>query len=103
MSRTFVDHVAAMSGDGALPRANGEFVFDAPWQGRAVALAVVLVDRLGEDWDAFRRLLIAAIADDPRRPYYESWAAALESFTVDHGLADASALDAATPTTRAPL
>jgi hypothetical protein len=103
VSRTFVDHVAVMSGDGALPRANGELVFDAPWQGRAVALAVVLVDRVGEDWDAFRRRLIAAIADDPQRPYYESWAAALESFTVHHGLADASALDAATPTTRAPL
>jgi len=103
VSRTFVDHVAVMSGDGALPRANGELVFDAPWQGRAVALAVVLVDRLGGDWDAFRRRLITAIADDPQRPYYESWAAALESFTVDHGLADTAVLDAATPTTRAPL
>ena len=103
MSETFVEHVAAMAGDGALPRANGEFVFDAPWQGRAVALAVVLVDGLGVPWDEFRQRLIAAIADDPQRPYYESWAAALESFTIDHELADGGALDAATPTERAPL
>ena len=39
MSETFVEHVAAMAGDGALPRANGEFVFDAPWQGRQEAAA----------------------------------------------------------------
>jgi nitrile hydratase accessory protein len=89
-----------MTGDEALPRANGELVFDAPWQGRAVALAVTLVDRLGIDWDEFRRRLIAAIADDPTRPYYESWAAALEALVVDCGLVDHEAVAAATPTER---
>jgi nitrile hydratase accessory protein len=103
VSETFVEQVSTMSGAGALPRANGELVFDAPWQGRAVALAVVLVDRLGVPWDDFRQRLIAAIADDPDRSYYESWAVALESFAVDQGLADATSLDAATPTERAPL
>jgi hypothetical protein len=103
MSSTFTDEVATMSGADALPRANGELVFAAPWEGRAVALAVVLVERLGVPWDAFRRHLMDAVADQPDRPYYESWAAALEAFTVEQGLADAPQLDAATPTERPPL
>jgi nitrile hydratase accessory protein len=103
VSDTFTDEVAVMSGTEALPRANGELLFDAPWQGRAVALAVTLADRLGLDWDEFRQRLIAAIANDPERPYYESWAAALESLVVDHGLADDDVLRDATPTERAPL
>ena len=67
-----------------LPRENGELVFDAPWQGRVLAMAVGVVDHLGLDWDDFRRRLIAAIADDPERPYYESWTSALESLVDDH-------------------
>ena len=39
-------------------------------------------DRLGLPWDEFRSRLIAAIADDPERPYYESWAVALEQLVV---------------------
>ena len=101
MSDTFTGTVAVMAGAEALPRANGEFVFDAPWQGQAVALAVTLIDRLGLDWDEFRRRLIAAIADDPDRAYYDSWAAALEALVVDCGLADDAALRAAAPTERA--
>jgi predicted outer membrane lipoprotein len=66
-----------------LPRQNGELVFDAPWQGRVLAMAVGVVQALGLEWDDFRRRLIAAIADDPDRPYYESWTIALEDL-VDH-------------------
>jgi hypothetical protein len=43
------------------------------------------------------------IATDPRRPYYESWGAALESMVVDLDLTTPAALDAAAPTERAPL
>ena len=89
-----------MTGQEALPRANGELVFQAPWQGRAVALAVTLVDRLDIDCDSFRRRLIAALAEDPARPYYESWTVALEALIVDHGFADRETITAATPTER---
>jgi nitrile hydratase accessory protein len=92
-----------MDGISALPRDNGELVFDAPWQGRAFALAVALVEQLDVPWDAFRQRLISAIAADPDRPYYESWAVALESLVVSLGLTTPHALDAATPTERAPL
>jgi nitrile hydratase accessory protein len=89
--------------DASLPRDNGELVFDAPWQARALALAVALTEKLGLPWDAFRRRLMDEIAKDPQRPYYESWGAALESMVVDLDLTTPAALDAAEPTTRAPL
>jgi hypothetical protein len=73
--------------DRSLPRSNGELTFDAPWQGRALAMAVTLVDRLDLEWDDFRRHLIVAIDDAPDRPYWDSFAAALDAFvasTVQH-------------------
>jgi nitrile hydratase accessory protein len=97
------DDVAMMEGDAAMPRDNGELVFDAPWQARAVATALALIERLELPWDAFRDRLKEAIADRPDRPYYESWTTALESFVVDHGLTTPGALDAATPSTRPSL
>jgi hypothetical protein len=94
------DELAMMQGPAALPRDNGELAFAAPWEGRAVALAIASVARLGLDWDQFRLRLIDAIADDPARAYYESWAAALEALLVDHDVTTAAAIDAATPTVR---
>jgi nitrile hydratase accessory protein len=89
--------------DASLPRDNGELVFDAPWQARALAIAVAIVDKLGLPWDTFRQRLMDEIAKDPQRPYYESWGAALESMVVDLELTTPAALDAAAPTERAPL
>lgn len=89
--------------DQSLPRDNGELVFEAPWQARALAIAVALVDKLGVPWDAFRHRLMAEIALDPQRPYYESWSAALESMVVDLNLTTSAVLDAAAPTEREPL
>jgi nitrile hydratase accessory protein len=73
---------AALDGETALPRENGELVFEAPWEARVFALAVAVVERLDLPWDEFRRRLVAQISADPARPYYESWAAALESLIV---------------------
>jgi nitrile hydratase accessory protein len=89
--------------DASLPRDNGEIVFEAPWQARALAIAVALVEKLGLPWDAFRHRLMNEIARDPQRPYYESWCTALESMVIDLDLTTPAALDAATPTERAPL
>ena len=75
-----------MAGSAALPRINGELVYDSPWQRRAFGTAVATTRHLGLDWDQFRVRLMAAIADQPDRPYYESWVAALERLVVDRGL-----------------
>ena len=89
--------------DDTLPRSNGELVFESPWEARALAVAVALCEKLDLPWDEFRSRLMAAIAGDPDRPYYESWGVALESLVVDLGLATDEALDLATPNERAPL
>lgn len=89
--------------DESLPRDNGELVFDAPWQARALAIAVALTERLDLPWDEFRQRLMTSIAEDPHRPYYESWCTAMESMVVDLKLSTPEALDAATPTERPPL
>ena len=72
-----------LGGDAAWPAVDGEPVFDEPWQGRAFAMAFEVLDRTGLPWDAFREHLVAAIADEPDRPYYESWLVALERLALD--------------------
>jgi hypothetical protein len=63
-----------------LPRRNGELAFDAPWQSTVFALAAAVVEHaFGGDREPFRQQLIAAIATEPGRPYWESWTAALDA------------------------
>jgi nitrile hydratase accessory protein len=57
--------------------------FTEPWQARAFAMAVVAAERMGVPWDEFRDRLKAAVAEDPDRPYYESWLDALERLVAD--------------------
>jgi nitrile hydratase accessory protein len=92
-----------LDGEAAPPRENGELIFAEPWHARVFALAVALVEKLDLDWDEFRRRVIEQIARDPDRPYYESWAAALEDLVLSLGLATDEAITAALPTERAPL
>jgi hypothetical protein len=77
----------------SMPRDNGSPVFDAPWQGRALAMAVLTVERTGHAWDDFRSRLIDAIAANPARAYWESWVVALEWFLADVGIAAATAAE----------
>ncbi len=77
---------AAGLADATIPRSNGTPTFDAPWQGRALAMAILLVEQTGVEWEDFRRHLIAAIADDPERPYWDSFADALERFADEAGV-----------------
>jgi nitrile hydratase accessory protein len=90
-------------GEASPPRDNGELVFAEPWHARVFALAVALVDQLGLEWREFQSRLIAQIAANPDREYYESWAAALEDLVIDYKLSTSDAISAATPTERAPL
>lgn len=82
-------------GPEALPRSNGELVFEAPWEGRAFGLAVTLGREGVVDWEQFRRLLIAEIAGwEAAHPgaageagsewsYYERWLDALERLLLE--------------------
>ena len=81
-----------------VPRRNGELAFDAPWRARVFGLAAALVQtRFEDDWEPFRARLIAAIAAEEARPYWESWTAALEDLLVAADLVSAADLDTLTP------
>ena len=85
-----------VDGPAAPPRSNGELVFEAPWEARVFGLAAAVVEtRFDGDREPFRRRLIAAIAADPERPYWESWAAALEDLVTTTRLLPTGAVDAA--------
>lgn len=87
--------VNAMPGAAAMPRRNGELVFEAPWQGRAFGLALGLVQQLGLEWKDFQAHLIAEIAAHPDAPYYDSWVTAIERLAVERGCVSDAELERA--------
>jgi len=92
--------VANMEGAEALPRKNGELVFDALWEGRAFGMAVALNEQGLYAWREFRDQLVdeirAADSTGEDSTYYERFLAAFEKLAVDKGLVNAGELDART-------
>ncbi|MDR0357956.1 MAG: nitrile hydratase accessory protein, partial [bacterium] len=78
--------IASMQGQAALPRRNGELVFEAPGQGRAFGIALGLHEAGAYDWEEFRQRLIQEVGADEQGDYYEHWLAALERLAVERGL-----------------
>jgi nitrile hydratase accessory protein len=76
------------------PRDNGELVFAAPWERRVFGLTVALCRSEACGWESFRQQLIARIAEDESRPYWRSWAAALEDVLADTDTLTRAELDA---------
>ncbi len=91
---------ASLDGPATLPRANGELVFTAPWEGRAFGMAVALHEQAAYGWDDFRDRLIAEIAraeaEGHPSSYYERWLAAFERLVLEAGLVDPAELAART-------
>jgi nitrile hydratase accessory protein len=86
---------AALGEEAPLPRDNGELVFEEPWQGRALGMTVVALDRLAVPWADFRRHLASAIAarpasqdESPATAYYAAWLDALARLLAERGLID---------------
>ena len=90
--------ISEMFGEQALPRKNGELVFDEPWEGRAFGLAVAMSHSGAFEWADFRDELIEAISSDERHGvatgYYQRWARALERLALKHSLITSAELDA---------
>jgi len=91
--------IADMQGPAALPRKNGELVFEAPWEARAFGLAVALTEQRRYTWDEFRSRLEAELGagrleaelggrpeDDTPSDYYQRWLASFETILVENGL-----------------
>jgi len=93
------DVETVLSGALAPPMANGEVLFDAPWQGRAFGMAHSLARAGVYDWDEFRAHLIAVIggwereaSDDTPYQYYDHFLEALERVLAEKGILDAGVL-----------
>ncbi len=89
---------AGLGAAAALPRDNGELVFEEPWQGRALGMGVVALQRSGASWEDFREHLVAAIAarapqhgETAATAYYSAWLDALERLLDARGLLGLSA------------
>ena len=80
------ERIANMPGPAALPRRNGELVFEAPWQGRAFGIALGLHEAGAYGWEDFRQRLIQEVGSGEGPTYYEHWLAALERLAVERGL-----------------
>lgn len=92
--------ISTMEAQIALPRENGELVFQAPWEARAFGLAVALNQQDLYKWREFSTELAATIAaadqnNDPSS-YYTRWVASLEELIIARGLISREQLDAKT-------
>jgi hypothetical protein len=83
-----------LAGPVSPPRDNGEIVFAAPWERRVFGITIALCRSGGCEWQSFRRRLIARIAEDEVRPYWASWALALEDVLAQTATLELAALDA---------
>ena len=88
--------VSAMPPAVAPPRANGELVFAAPWEGRAFGMATSLSDAGAYEWDAFRQELVAQVVASERSggefDYYAAWLRAFERLLEAEGIVSAEEL-----------
>ena len=96
--KNFTDStISEMGGSEALPRKNGELVFEMPWESRAFGLAVSLSDAGVVEWPEFREALVTAIKESERdndgRSYYQQWLSALEKVVLDKGLVTEESMD----------
>ena len=86
--------VSDMGGTAALPRKNGELVFEAPWESQAFGMAIALHEQGYYDCEEFRQRLISEIGEWERSDqeeravwdYYRHWLASFEALIKDRGL-----------------
>lgn len=69
-----------------LPKDEDGPVFAAPWEAEAFAMAVKLHEAGVFSWSEWAETLGAELRGEPRRPYYESWLAALEGLLEAKGV-----------------
>ena len=94
-------------GPEAPPSANGELLFEAPWEARAFGMVHTLCDAGCFSWDEFRAELIKEIgrwdaqaaahaADAASYRYYERWLAALAAVLAQKGVTTARSIEVRT-------
>ncbi len=90
--------ISNMTGEAAMPRSNGELVFEAPWESRAFGMAVTMNESGLYPWKEFQRRLAEEIAKAEATgadsTYYERWLASLERLMVEQGFVSHEEIDA---------
>jgi len=98
MAGTTDRRIADMDEQIALPRKNGELVFEAPWEARVFGLAVALNESGYYPWRDFSQGLAAETATTEQEgsssSYYERWLASLEKLVIAKGLMTREELEA---------
>ncbi|ANE82502.1 nitrile hydratase accessory protein [Mycobacterium adipatum] len=88
-----------LGGAVALPRSNGELIFDAPWQGRLFGLVVHMCQSGRFVWDDFKKHLIDVIdasgVDDVCDPsvYYRQFGEAFTRLVAEKGYVSADLIE----------
>ena len=90
-------HISEMDEQIALPRSNGELVFESPWEARVFGLAVALSEGGVYPWHDFSQGLAAEIATAEQEgipsSYYERWLESLGKLVIAKGLATVDEFD----------
>jgi len=95
------DLTASLTAAALPPMANGEVLFEAPWQGRVFGMAVALHEAGVFDWSEFQARLIAVIdtwdrqaeGADPYQ-YYDHFQQALHELLAEKGVVSPQDLQA---------
>ena len=100
MSEPFDSSISDMRGETALPRENGELVFENAWEARAFGIAVALNEQGSYPWRDFSSGLAGEIGAAENHStdstYYERWLASLEMLAIAKGLISKEELESKT-------
>ena len=86
----------SLEGQASPPMANGEVIFEAPWQGRVFGMARLMCEQGYYEWDDFRECLIQRIAshsDASTYQYFDHFLGALTDLLEQKCILTASELD----------
>lgn len=71
-----------------ISKTDDEPIFSEPWEANAFALTVALFEKGHFTWDEWAKNLSSELEDQPDRPYFKSWLAALENLIGEKRLSD---------------
>ena len=85
-----------LEGAASPPMANGEVIFEAPWQSRVFGMARLMCEQGLYEWDEFRDCLIAQIATHDASAtyqYFDYFLGALTDLLVHKGICSEAELE----------
>jgi len=96
--RRLADSIASdINSPAAIPRRNGEPVFNEPWESRVFGMVIALCENGSYNWDEFRERLITEISSADEHggtsTYYECFLKVFEGLMLDKGICRSDEID----------